>query len=130
MCMIEDGERAVVYSKRMSRAKKQYQCAECRRTIARGEQYHRAFMVYDGYASTFRTCQNCAVAVEWLTENCGGAMHGGIEQDISEHVSEYPRQIGLMRLKIGMNRRWRRFDGAGLMPVQKLPPTIMESNHA
>lgn len=126
MCAIDGGERPDVYSGTyIKAARKPHKCEECSRTIDVGEPYHRAFMVYDRIVSTFLTCQHCCVGHGWLLDNCGGFMHAGLIEEMSEHIEEYPDiSFGLYRIKAGMLRRWKRFDGAGLMPVQPMPASI------
>lgn len=120
MCAIDYcDERFSVYWKRWNvTARKEHSCDECNRKIAKGEKYLYAFGVYDGNGDSYHTCSHCAVAVKWLTDNCGGFLHGGVLEDIEEHINDYPDiRTGLIRLAIGMKRRWRRFSADALMPI-------------
>ena len=125
MCMVDYGDAPKIYRARMQCTRKERRCEECGRTIAVGERYQSAFMVYDGDPSTFATCQHCAVAMKWLAENCGGYMHGAVWEDFEEHISEYPPLgFSLSRLSVARRRDWMRFDGSGLMPIPAVPPSI------
>lgn len=125
MCMIEGIDEAyVIYNRhKATRAAKEHRCTECRRVIAKGETYYCASGLYDGQWDTHHTCAHCYVACEWLTENCGGFLHGGVQEDIEEHVTEY-RRPDLYRLAIGMRRKWKRRQGEGLRPLPRLPRPI------
>lgn len=127
MCSIDDGERPDVYRASTHRAAKQHKCEECSRAIEIGETYGYVFMVYEGRGWTFRTCQHCRVGQQWLSINCGGWMSAGLDDEMWEHIHEYPSvKFGLYRIVTGIRRGWKRFDCMGLMPVQPLPRTILE----
>jgi hypothetical protein len=114
-----------IYRSRVQRARNSYKCEECSRDIKPGEHYHYAFMVYEKRGDHFRSCEHCAVAIDWLMTNCGGFAHGGVWEDYEEHIIEYPDiAASLMRLVVGRRRRWRRFDGTGLMRVPPMPKGI------
>jgi hypothetical protein len=49
------------------RARKAHQCFECGHEIAPGETYEDLFMVTDGIARTFRTCERCADLIASFT---------------------------------------------------------------
>lgn len=123
MCMIEDGERYAVYHQDTVKARKPHKCNECGREIAKGETYRRTAGLYDGSWTINKVCAHCTVAAEWLLTNCGGYMDSVVHEDIVQHVDEY-RRMDLARLAVGMKRDWKRFDGAGLLPVPKLPRPI------
>lgn len=135
MCMWDDcDDYPQVYRSKVQRTRKERKCQECSRAIAVGEPYQNVFMVFDRDASAWITCQHCLMAAQWLQENCGGYLIGGVWEDIHDHIREYRgpsayRAIihGLRRLEIGCERKWRRFDGAGLMPLGKVPPVIGEA---
>jgi hypothetical protein len=55
-----DYDPADVYdAKRINSARKPHKCEECGRQINPGEPYESAFMIYDGCANTYPTCQHC-----------------------------------------------------------------------
>lgn len=124
-----------VYRAKVQRTRKERHCCECRRKIALGERYNNVFMVYNGSAGTWTMCEHCMVAAAWLDENCGGYLLEGIWEDIHNHIREYygppqyrPVVHGLRRLEVGRERKWRRFDDAGLMAVPRVPP-VVEAAH-
>lgn len=126
MCSI-DGDQPHAYSDHDRRARKDHKCDECSRTIERGETYRRAFSVYDGSVYTYKTCAHCQVGQAWLLENCDGFMHHGLIEEMEEHAQTYPdHRFGFLRIKAGMLRKWRRFDGAGLMRHPPLPVAVGE----
>jgi RNase P subunit RPR2 len=126
MCMADYADdQCSIYRAKIQRTRKPRKCDECSRPIAVGERYENAFMVYEGHADTFVTCEHCLVGSRWLVENCGGFLHCGVWEDLEEHISEYPRlAFPLSRLKVARRRMWRRFDGTGLMAVPPVPPTL------
>lgn len=119
-----DGERPEVWRTATHTARKAYRCGECRRTIEPGERYIRDFTAFEGNAFTDLACGHCGVARDWLIENCGG-FSSGLVGLMVEHAQEYPGiGWGLLRVGAGIARGWRRFDGAGLMPVPDMPESI------
>lgn len=126
MCRVDFGaDPPQVYSVTEYTARKEHKCNECGRFIKPGEKYQRAFGVYDGCSSTYRTCAHCLVAQAWLIENCDGFVHFEVYEEVVEHAMEYKQiRFGMLRLKIGMNRRWERFDKTGLMKLQPMPRNI------
>lgn len=121
MCMIDDGERSTVWNEVEKTARKAHVCTECRRTINPGESYVRIASLFEGSWDTYKQCAHCCIVTKWLTEECSGYLAHGVYEDIHEHAREY-RTLPLWRLTVGMARKWQRFDGAGLMPIQKMPP--------
>lgn len=125
MCMIDDcDERVIIRTDETRRARKEHRCSECRRTIAIGERYH--FETYvdqpGGRYATHRTCEHCDVARDWLLAECSGFMYGGVREDLVEHLDEYPENLHLKIIGMGIRRGWRRRDGK-LWRVPKLPAT-------
>ena len=119
MCMIDGGERAELWCESTARARKAQKCCECGRAINAGEIYHRVFGKQEGDTFNHKWCAHCDIAKQWLWENCGGHLCETIQEDIEQHVEEYPR-FDLARLVVAMRRDWRKFRG-GLMPIPKLP---------
>jgi hypothetical protein len=127
MCMIDDSDgRVEVLSMRWPRARKPHKCGECHRVIEPGERYNIHAGTYEGEFVTHKTCEHCTVARDWLSAECGGWLYEGVEEDISEHATNglYGRPV--MRLAIGMRRKWRTRKGA-LMPVPEVPATTHEA---
>ena len=99
-------------------ARKPHTCGECGRVIAIGEKYDRIDSKYDGHMWSNKACAHCVGARGWLVKHCEGYLIDGLTEELSEHWhDEGYRTDGLGRLVVGIRRSWRRFDGAGLMPV-------------
>lgn len=113
MCMVDYAEPADVADVAEVRARKARKCDDCQGPIAVGETYRRAKFLYDGYWSSFAMCPACmAGPARWLTEQCGGYLFGGVEDDLGEHWGERHELgisdaeiLGLGRLVIEMRRR-------------------------
>lgn len=122
MCMVDGADdRCNILRDENRKARKVHLCSECARKIQPGETYNLQVAQWEGTVDDYKTCQHCEVAKRWLTQECGGYLYQGVEEDISEHASEY-RNIGLWRLVVGFRRNWGRFDGQGLMALPKMPP--------
>lgn len=126
MCMADySDDQPSFYRAKTCLTRKTRKCAECGRAIAIGERYQNTFMVYAGKGDTFVTCEHCVIGMEWLKENCGGFLHTGVWEDLEEHIQKYRRlAFPLSRLKVARRRHWKRFDGAGLMSIPPIPPTL------
>ena len=124
MCMVDDGEPWDVYNASTPRARKPAKCTECSREIAIGERYHRVDGCVHGQGwDTFRMCEHCRAAAEWLVRVCDGYPLGMVRDDLDNHAAEYDdawltEQVGAMR------RKWQRFDGNGMMPLPELPADL------
>lgn len=126
MCRI-DGDAPDVYRTANYVARIQHRCSECSRVIYPGERYSSAFMIYEGTPETFRTCTHCQVGQAWLAENCNMIAHGMLMDEMTEHAGYAPENaFGFLRIKAGMRRQWKRFDGAGLMRHPPLPVAVGE----
>ena len=128
MCMMSYDEDydPTLYRSQTRATRRRRECGECGRSIAVGERYQNSFGVWARGSATHTTCEHCWVAVEWLAENCRSYSHGNIWSDFDGHITYMP--FSLSRLSVGARRKWRRFDGAGLMAVPGLPPAL-EANH-
>ncbi len=96
-----------IYNVREHRAKKEHQCSECGSIIKIGEPYRTHFGVWDGRASTFKSCNYCMIPQDWLLKECGTYMLGGLHEELEEHAFEY-RKIFLYKWLIGYRERWKR----------------------
>lgn len=119
MCNV-DYDPPSAYWERRPKARKAHTCGECRRQIEPGEIYFRASGIWDGSPNSYVMCDRCDVAREWLWQECHGFYFEMIGEDIIEHAREY-RRSDLGRLAVMMRRKWKRFDGSGLLPVPKMP---------
>jgi hypothetical protein len=54
-----DYDPADIYRAAKPKARRPHKCEECSGPILPGEQYERVFGVWEGYASTFKTCARC-----------------------------------------------------------------------
>lgn len=127
MCGIDYcDEISIVLHDRNHKARKQHKCSECNRLIEAGEIYNVQRTVFDGSASTYKTCQHCQVVKSWLSKECGGYIYQGVYSDIVEHAQE-GYGIKVKMLGIGMSRKWKRKDGR-MWPIPKLPK-ITEAKH-
>lgn len=125
MCMIDDADPSDFTSERWHRAKKPHACADCRRTIEPGERYRYCALRYKGQIEAHHTCLGCTAAEDWLRRECGGWLFGAVEEDLADHLEHGPwsadeerqpiRPSRPARLVVAMRRKWRRFDGDGLM---------------
>lgn len=114
-----------VYREEVRTARKKHKCNECGRDIKPGETYENHFYVYDGDPGTVKICAHCRIAKTWIKVNCGGWVFEQVREEIEEHAKEYPRlALPLLRIAVGMKRRWRRFVGDTLMPIPRIPPGI------
>jgi hypothetical protein len=130
MCMVDgcDLEGTFLGSK-MRRARVQHTCQDCGRKIEAGEQYMTARWAMEGTVETMKMCLHCDVAAEWLRDNCGGFVYGGVWEDIDEHVYEYrgvyPEVArDLKRLAVWADHDWRVKYGpraGSMLPVPKTP---------
>jgi hypothetical protein len=113
MCMIDAGEGCcIVLHERHQRARKGHSCSECGRAIRAGEQYMVERTIWEGSASTVKTCRHCQVARKWLQKECGGWIYGGVYEDISEHAwDESYYGVGVKMLSVGMSRSWTKKNG-------------------
>ena len=130
MCMVEGADCSQIFnSESWHRARKAHRCCECGREIVVGERYRYCAIKdyeYSGVDS-YHTCAGCAVVEDWLRAECRGWLFGGVDEDLAGHLTYGPwsadeerqtfRVTRPARLLVGMRRRWRRFDGAGLMEI-------------
>src|SRR5438270_4402360 len=75
VCLIFDGDPAEVFTQENRKARKQYECCECARTIRIGETYQICKMMYEGQWDTYRTCLICAEIRKAFS--CEGESIGG-----------------------------------------------------
>lgn len=104
MCSL-DYEIASVYCENYRKSRKQHVCSECGRTIEKSEKYKHVFGVWENKVSVFKTCLYCLEPQDWLRKECGGFLHGNLEDEILEHASEY-RKMFLYRWLIGIRKKW------------------------
>jgi hypothetical protein len=124
MCAIDDAGPWDFHDSQIFKAAKPHRCSECRRTIQPGEKYERVTGKIDGDFVTYKTCAHCIEARKWLEAECHGWLYTGVAEDLYEHTGssfrEPAKEIELLRLVVGIQRDWQRFDGTGLMPLPKV----------
>lgn len=126
MCMIDDSDGVcIVLHADTRRARKPHKCYECGRDIAAGEKYLNEATLYEGSKETIKTCLHCKVVRDWLFNECGGWLYGGVKEDIREHVAEYDYGKGVLMLSVGMSRRWIKRSGE-MWRVPSLPKSSHE----
>lgn len=89
-CYCDFDDQPTVYSATIRRSRKPYSCSECDGAILPGDQYERAFMVFEGYPSTYRTCEPCVNLRTWVRNNvpCLCWLHEGGDQSMAEAIEE------------------------------------------
>lgn len=122
MCMIDGAEGFEMPFAKWQTARKPHRCGECGRDIAKGERYHSGGGLMEGSWCTFKTCEHCRAAADWLVTVCGGWVYDAVREDLHEHFRE-GYGIWLGRAVVGMKRKWRRRDGALMRPME-LPADI------
>lgn len=117
MCMIDDADGYPEFSNETKRkARKKHRCGECGRFIEPGEFYFNNACLFDGSFSVDKMCSHCRAGASLLQEHCGGFLFGGVHDDLEEHIHELlPWSGKAARFVIGMRRKWKRFDGNGVM---------------
>ena len=129
MCMIGDAEDRVtmIQDGKYQVARLKHKCKECGRAIEIGERYHAEVFIYDRMLSRHKTCTHCMVVREWLAEECGGWLYGGVEEDAREHVLSNPGfyRRDLYRACVGMQLKWRSPSGR-LLPIPRRITTTDE----
>lgn len=123
MCMADSADGyCETLQRSMRKAAKAHRCNECHRQIPVGESYLYEYTKFDGETQSHRTCQHCLVARQWLMENCGGWLYGGVQEDIQDHADTKMYGFGVKLLAMGMERMWTRKDGR-MWPIPRLPKT-------
>jgi hypothetical protein len=89
-------------------------------------------MLYEGSWMSFKTCQHCIAAAQWLIVVCGGWVHQGLYEDLTEHRDEGYNPRWLSIAASGVRRGWTGKNGKlwrpMTLPNAKLLP-IPENHH-
>lgn len=80
-----EGESQGFFSVHDYKAKKEYSCGECSKTIEVGQKYRRITASFEGEISTFRTCSSCADIADKLF--CDGGELGRMWEDFDDFVA-------------------------------------------
>lgn len=123
MCMYDDGDGWAVYNQSNPKARKATRCDECGRDILPGEKYQRIEGRINGNSGwdTFRMCEHCRSAAEWLVKVCDGYPLGSVLADLNEHALDYDDEW-LKQQVANMRNQWRY--GQELMPLPVLPDDL------
>ena len=89
MCRVHGEDFVTVLHERWQTARKDHRCGECRVPIRPGDRYVAERYVYDGAASSHKTCADCWEYRTWLQLECGGFIYGEVREDFGEHLGEY-----------------------------------------
>ena len=54
------------YNRHIRKARKQHKCDECAGSILPGNQYEHVRALWEGYISTFKTCEGCVNIRTWV----------------------------------------------------------------
>lgn len=122
MCRIEDADSDGwwLIEPHDVKARKDHNCGDCGRTIAKGETYTYGSWADGGTVLAMKMCAQCVVAGHWLMHVCGGHFWPGVVEELREHWEEDTvyRSVGLGRLIIGAKRHWRR--NGQLIPIEQV----------
>lgn len=117
-----DGEMPEFCHDSTPRAKKEYKCCECGRTISIGEKYGKARGVWNGEFQTFKTCEHCLIARDWIQDECGSFIYGMLAEDLREHKqNSYADEadLKLRRYVALISRNWKLPNGT-LVSIERL----------
>lgn len=73
----------------IQKARKQYVCEECRKTINIGDEYARYKILYDGSWSETKVCEPCYDLGESMADLGFCWVLGGLAEAHREYVAEY-----------------------------------------
>ena len=85
-----DYDPPTIYSASIRKARKEHRCDECGHLIRFGHKYVNVFGVWEGCASTFKTCEGCCDLRMWVKNNvpCFCWAHGNMLDDAASAVDE------------------------------------------
>lgn len=94
-------------------ARTAHRCYDCLRIIDPGERYNRGAGMGNAYAWTWKDCAHCKAILPLLPYGDEGYS----QDDYTEWDPGNP--LHLMRLRVQLNRQWRRADGTFYpVPIQ------------
>lgn len=85
------------------RARRDYRCCECRRTIARGQRHEYVWGVWDGEPDSYRTCLGCAAARDHIAD-ADGYIYGQLRESIGEWLRDRGWRPAWARRREGLGR--------------------------
>ena len=107
-------------------ARKAHRCDECARVIQPGERYSRTAAIWEGDWFTNVACLHCAIA-RMIVDYGDDYYSEGYYHGLREWLADSAEHVWSLRLKVGVERCWQRFDGTGLMPLPANPWPNMAS---
>jgi len=78
-----------VFSQKTVKARKEHKCCECGDVIKPGDVYDYIFGVWEGDASTFKTCEKCADLRDSMYAMGFCMMFGSLQEDYKEYLDAY-----------------------------------------
>lgn len=87
-CTVDNdiAERAELISITTPKARKEHICTECKRTIAKTEEYRREFTKFDNETYISKTCEDCLSVREVFFSS--GWYYGGIWEQIQDFIND------------------------------------------
>jgi hypothetical protein len=114
MCAIDDCEPWTVVNHTKPKARKEYPCIECGRTIRVGETYAKCVGLCEGYWSTSHSCLHCEAMGQFMREMCGSWPISQLREELEEHWRDGYASVAFGRLVACMRLKWH--DGADPLP--------------
>jgi hypothetical protein len=97
------------YRRETPKARKRYRCDECPGHVEVGETYERIVGMWEGYFSTFVTCERCVDLRTWVKNNvpCLCWAHGNGDDDMAAAIDEayWRARDEVVGLRFGFLRR-------------------------
>lgn len=93
------------YSHAYPKANKEHRCADCGRTIRKGEIYRRGSGM-DGTAWTWRECEHCTILATYL-----GYLYDLEEYGAEDFFEWDPESVEQWRIKVQFRKKWTKTDG-------------------
>lgn len=102
-CYCDYDETWKLYEKSNPVARKQHKCNECKAPILPGERYEYVFALSSDGVSTYKTCQHCTGARDYLQAHvpCFCWYHTNLIEDIRNTVDAYAHEAPGLAFAIG-----------------------------
>lgn len=107
MCSYDD-DYPDFWSDGVRRARKEHSCGGCLRKIEPGETYNYASCLMDGAFSTYKVCEHCFAAGQWIVKVCHYHPWTNLDVELEEHYREGFNSLSMGRLIHLRTRKWRR----------------------
>lgn len=110
-CYCDYDGQADVYIKHIYKARKTHRCMECSRVIRPGEIYENVFIVFDGDASSCKTCPHCLGLRDWVYAHvpCFCWSHEHMLEEAYETINDFSYEcpgimFGFLRKMVAVKR--------------------------